>query len=103
MSTSDDLVIEKKKSTSKKLKLPSKYKVVIHNDDVTTVEFVMALLIAVFNHDHQNAANITQHVHDNGSGIAGIYPFEIAEQKMCEGVDLARVNNYPLVLKLVKE
>jgi ATP-dependent Clp protease adaptor protein ClpS len=98
-----NLVIEKKKSTSKKIKPPSKYNVVIFNDNVTTVEFVIALLIAVFDRDQETAIQITQKVHENGSGVAGNYAYEIAEQKCFEGVDLSRNNGFPLVLKIVEE
>jgi len=98
----DDLVIEKKKTTSKKLKPPSKFKVVVCNDNVTTVDFVVHMLMTVFNHSLEQAIQITQAVHENGSGIAGIYPHEIAEQKVYEGVELARTNKFPLVLKLTE-
>lgn len=97
------LVIEKKKSTSKKIKPPKKYKVVVFNDNVTTVEFVIAMLIAVFDRDQETAIQITQHVHESGSGVAGTYAYEIAEQKCYEGVELSRNNGFPLVLKIVEE
>jgi ATP-dependent Clp protease adaptor protein ClpS len=89
--------------TNQEIKPPVKYKVVIFNDDSTTVEFVVALLVKVFRHNTQTAISITTAIHNEGSGIAGIYTFEIAEQKTLEAVSMARNNNFPLVIKAVPE
>ena len=78
---------------------PKDYKVIILNDDATPIEFVIALLMTVFRHDEDTAFKITMNVHENGKGTAGIYSYQIAEQKEREGTTMARNNGYPLVLK----
>ena len=82
---------------------PSRYKVVLYNDDKTPVEFVIALLIKIFRHNEAGAIEITMKVHNEGSGVAGIYTYEIAEQKGMEATNLARQNNFPLVIKVEAE
>ena len=101
--TNEVPVIEKKKTVNKNIKEPGKYKVVIFNDNVTTVEFVVAVLVNIFNMSHEDAIDVTRAVHNEGSGIAGIYTFEIAEQKSKEATVLARQNSYPLVIKVEAE
>jgi ATP-dependent Clp protease adaptor protein ClpS len=100
---STDTVIEKKKVTSRKIQEPSKYKVIICNDDVTPVEFVVAMLVSVFGHSEPDALNLTLTVHNNGSAVAGTYSFEIAEQKSLDGTEMARLNGYPLLIKVEPE
>jgi len=82
---------------------PGKYKVVLLNDDKTPVEFVIAMLIKVFRHSESSAVSVTMQVHNDGAGIAGIYTYEVAEQKAIEGTNLARQHNYPLILKVEPE
>ena len=100
---STDIVIEKKKTTTSKIKEPSKFKVVVCNDDVTPLDFVMAMLVSVFNHDNDAARVLTQKIHTEGSATAGTYTHEIAEQKSIEGTSMARNNGFPLILKVVPE
>jgi len=90
-------------TTDSQIKEPSKYKVVILNDDYTTVEFVILLLVRIFRHNTDSAIRITQQIHDEGAGVAGIYTHEIAEQKVIDATDLSRANNFPLVIKAVPE
>lgn len=75
---------------------PSKYKVVLHNDDHTPMEFVIELLIGVYKHTQQIAEEITQNIHEQGKGIAGVYYYEIAEQKVSESLMYSRTAGYPL-------
>lgn len=82
------------------LKEPNMFNVMYINDDVTTMEFVIESLITVFNHSTDSAADITQHIHVNGSGVAATLPYEMAEQKGVEVTQLARNNGFPLVIKL---
>jgi len=82
---------------------PSKYKVVLYNDNHTPVEFVIALLMKIFRHSEQAAIDITLKVHNEGSGVAGIYSYEVAEQKGIEGTNMAREQGYPLVIKVEAE
>ena len=82
---------------------PKQWKVILLNDDTTPVEFVVALLMEVFKHSQESAQDITMQVHETGSGIAGIYSFEIAEVKTIEATNLARENDYSLQIKLEEE
>jgi ATP-dependent Clp protease adaptor protein ClpS len=100
---STDTVIEKKKTTSRKLQEPKKYKVVICNDDVTPMEFVVAMLMRVFRHNQEQAYDLTMAVHNQGSAVAGVYNYEIAEQKAIDGINLARSHGYPLLIKVEQE
>ena len=82
---------------------PSKYKVILYNDNHTPVEFVIALLMKIFRHSETSAVDITLKVHNEGSGVAGIYSYEVAEQKGIEGTNMAREQGYPLVIKVEAE
>ena len=75
---------------------PTLYKVVLLNDDYTTMEFVVNVLETVFQKSPAEAYRIMMHVHLNGRGIAGVYPWEVAETKAGEVVSLARDAGYPL-------
>jgi ATP-dependent Clp protease adaptor protein ClpS len=86
-----------------RIKEPSKYKVIFMNDDYTPVEFVIALLMSIFKHDQASATKITLQIHNDGSGVAGIYTYEVAEQKQMEATVVSRNNNYPLAIKLEEE
>ncbi len=97
----DDIVTERR--TGAKLKRPPLYKVILLNDDYTPMEFVVDLLKAVFHKPHAEATRIMLHVHQNGMGVAGIYPFEVAETKVRTVEELARENQYPLKCVMEKE
>lgn len=86
-----------------KLQEPKQWKVVLVNDDYTTVDFVISILQSVFKHDEETAKAITVQIHTTGSGIAGIYSFEIAEAKAVETTQLARAANFPLQTKIEEE
>jgi ATP-dependent Clp protease adaptor protein ClpS len=79
-----------------KAKKPSLFKVLLHNDDYTTMEFVVWLLMEVFHHDQAGAHRIMLHVHQKGVGVAGLYPREVAEMKVHKTIQLARAHEYPL-------
>ena len=82
---------------------PKRWKVIFLNDDSTPMEFVISLLIEVFKHTSDTARDIMLQVHETGSGIAGVYSFEIAEVKAVEATNLARTNGHPLQIKLEEE
>ncbi len=80
----------------KKTKRPKRWKVLLHNDDFTTMDFVVHILMK---HFHKSAAEATQvmlEVHYKGAGVAGIYPREVAETKVAEVTDDALANEMPL-------
>lgn len=85
------------------VKEPSKYKIIYLNDDVTSMEFVVESLVDHFEYDYTNAVNITEAIHEHGSAVVAVLPYEIAEQKGTEVIDKARSNNYPLQVKLESE
>ena len=67
-----------------KFQKPKKWVILIHNDDVTPMEFVIQLLAVVFTLDYEKATEITLQIHHDGQGVAGIYSHEVAEQKIAE-------------------
>lgn len=81
---------------------PLKWKVMVLNDDVTPINFVIALLMGVFKHDEDEAEEITMKIHNEGSAVAGIYSFEIAEAKAVDATSVARQEGFPLQLKVVE-
>ena len=75
---------------------PKNYKVILLNDDYTTMEFVVNLLIDVFGRKLDEAFEIMQKVHQEGSGVAGIYAFDIAQSRARRAMQKARGRGYPL-------
>jgi len=86
-----------------KAERPPKYKVLLHNDDYTTMEFVIEVLGEYFEKTRTEATRIMPHVHHHGLGVAGIYPFEIAETKVHQVTEHARVCEHPLLVTMEKE
>lgn len=85
------------------IKPPSRYKVIVNNDDVTPMEFVIVMLMTVFKHTQETATELTLKIHNEGSAVAGIYSYEIAEQKGIDATHLARENGHPLVIRVEQE
>lgn len=90
------LVLEERTRT----KQPPMFKVLLHNDDYTTREFVVWVLQTVFHKSDDEAVAIMSHVHNHGVGVAGIYTFEVAETKVTKTMHLARAQQYPLQLTI---
>jgi ATP-dependent Clp protease adaptor protein ClpS len=86
-----------------KLEKPKLYKVLLHNDDFTTMEFVIFVLQYVFNREDAEAFTIMLKVHNEGMGIAGIYPYEIANVKCNKAMNLAKAREYPLLCTVEEE
>jgi ATP-dependent Clp protease adaptor protein ClpS len=86
-----------------KLQKPKLYKVLFHNDNYTTREFVVAVLREVFRKSEADAVQIMLHVHYSGVGVAGIYTYEVAETKMLLVEKLAKENEFPLRLSIEPE
>lgn len=85
------------------LQPPKMWKVVILNDDHTPMDLVIELLTGIFKHDESTAKDITMEIHETGSAIAGVYMYEIAEQKSIEATNIARKNGAPLRLQVEEE
>jgi ATP-dependent Clp protease adaptor protein ClpS len=85
------------------LQPPKLWKVIFLNDDQTPMELVIDLLTQVFKHTESKAKEITLEIHNTGSGIAGVYSFEIAEQKGIEATTIARNNGSPLRIQVEQE
>ena len=75
---------------------PPQYKVLLHNDDYTSMEFVVSILENIFRKSRQEATRIMLNVHEKGIGVAGIYSREICETKIAIVHELARKNEFPL-------
>jgi ATP-dependent Clp protease adaptor protein ClpS len=103
MPTDIEEIVSVDNTVDDQLKEPGKYKVVLYNDDFTTMEFVVLLLMSVFKHTQESAMDLTHRIHHEGKAVAGIYRHEIAEQKVLEGTNLSRANNFPLVLRALPE
>ena len=78
------------------VKEPSMFKVLLINDDYTTMEFVVDVLMQVFNKSFESATAIMLNVHQKGVGVCGVYPLEVAETKIETVHSLARENGFPL-------
>jgi len=85
-----------------KLKTPSRYNVVILNDDSTPQEFVVNVLLTIFNRSTEQANSVMLEVHEKGRGIAGTYSYEVAEQKCVETITDARRHQFPLDVTIEK-
>ena len=88
-----------KQKTAVELRYPPRYDVIIFNDEYTPVEFVIKLLVEIFNKSVDTAKELTITVHEHGQAVAGTYNFEIAEQKTTEALATARASGHPLQLK----
>ena len=80
-----------------KLKRPPMYKVVLHNDDYTPMEFVVLLLEQIFGMSREKATQVMLHVHTRGKGVCGVFTKEIAETKVAQVNDYSRQNQHPLL------
>lgn len=96
-----DIQLEDK--IKEKITEPKLWKVILLNDDHTSIEFVISLLIEIFKHNVDTAKDITLQIHEQGSGIAGTYSHEIAEAKTVEALAMSRENGFPLQIKMEEE
>lgn len=83
-----------------KLSEPSLFKVLYMNDDITTMDFVVSTLIEYFDYNEETSIKITEDIHEKGSAVVAILPFEIAEQKGIEVTMEARRQGFPLQIKI---
>lgn len=89
----DQTVIEK----APKIKKPRMWKVVLHNDDYTTMEFVVWVLQLVFQKGQEEALSLMLAIHQTGRGVAGVFTRDVAETKASQVMDLAEANGMPLL------
>jgi ATP-dependent Clp protease adaptor protein ClpS len=90
------LIKFKKIKTQAKIKKPEFYEVILLNDDFTTMEFVVKVLQLFFNMTKPTANKIMLKIHNDGSAVCGVYPYEVAETKVIEVINFAKKNQYPL-------
>lgn len=86
--------------TNTAIKEPPMYKVIYLNDNQTTMEFVVESLVEFFNYNEETAVTITHDIHEDGSAVVAVLPYEIAEQKGIEVTVSARAQSFPLQIKL---
>jgi ATP-dependent Clp protease adaptor protein ClpS len=98
--SNDSNVIDRPPKKKKEPEKPGNFAVALHNDNFTPMEFVVYVLQEIFNHPHERAERIMLEVHEKGVGVAGIYNFEIAEQKAHDTADEAKENDYPLKISI---
>jgi ATP-dependent Clp protease adaptor protein ClpS len=96
-------VAEPKTRTKPKLERPKLYKVLLHNDDYTPMEFVVLVLVNVFHKSQSDATSIMLHAHTRGYAVAGVYTFEVAETKVSETLKLAEEAQFPLLCSMEPE
>lgn len=82
---------------------PSMYRVLLHNDDYTTMEFVVEILMIVFKKSPEDAVRVMLNVHHKGIGICGVYTYDVSETKVNTVHDLARQHGFPLKCTMEKE
>lgn len=99
--TTEDIKIDEK--IEKRIEEPKKYKVIFLNDNTTPMEWVIELLKGIFKHSQESSEKITLTIHNEGSGIVGVYTYEIAEQKTSEAITASREHGFPLTIKMERE
>jgi ATP-dependent Clp protease adaptor protein ClpS len=110
----DELYVERNNTVSEKTSIqsdlsviesirldpPKMWHVILHNDSVTTMEFVVLVLMQIFHKSFEDASDIMMNIHDNGKGVAGTYSNEVATQKRDDTLTAARSNGYPLKVEI---
>lgn len=87
----------------RKTQKPRRYRVVLHNDDYTTMEFVVHVLMKFFRKSYAEAHFLMLTVHTKGQGVAGVYPRDVAETKVVQVTQYARENGHPLLVTMESE
>lgn len=99
--TQEQIVLSEK--VKSEIQEPKRYKILFLNDDQTPMEFVIELLVKILHHSENVARDLTLEIHNSGSAVVGIFPFEIAEQKGLECTQLSRTNGFPLQITVEEE
>jgi len=100
MSVQDDVEVKTKTKSKVQIRPPVDYKVIYINDEVTTMGFVIESLVTVFDYTEELAFQATQKIHEDGSAVVAVLPYEIAEQKGLEVTMMARNQAFPLQITL---
>ncbi len=82
--------------TKDRVEKPRMFKVLLHNDDYTTMEFVISILKQIFQHSEGSAVRVMLHVHRKGVGVAGVYTREVAETRVDQALQVSRESGHPL-------
>ena len=85
------------------LEEPPLYRVLLHNDDFTTMDFVVYVLVQIFNRSEEDAIRLMLQVHTQGVGLAGVFTYEVAETKVAQTINLARSYEFPLLCTMEEE
>ena len=101
MSTKENIAVDEKIKVD--VQPPKMWKVVFLNDNVTPMELVIDILVGIFKHNEESAKKITLDIHNEGSAVAGVYPFEIAEHLAVESTHVAKRNGSPLKIQVEQE
>jgi ATP-dependent Clp protease adaptor protein ClpS len=96
-----DVAVEKRQQ--EKIEKPKRYKVIFHNDDYTTMEFVVRVLEMIFRKSPAQATQTMLEIHKKGTGVAGVYTREVAETKRDQTIEWAREEGHPLMLTIEPE
>lgn len=101
--TKTDAVVRNRIEPKLNIQEPPQYRVIYINDESTTMEFVVETLKVIFNYDEGAAMALTAQVHEEGSAVVAVMPYEMAEQKGIEVTLLARNNGFPLQVKIEQD
>lgn len=85
------------------LKKPKMYSLIMHNDDYTTMQFVVEILIQIFNKSSVEASELMMRIHTNGSALIGVYTYDIAVTKKLLAEQMAEQNEFPLKITIDEE
>lgn len=103
MSTKSDTSTIQRVQPRTDIEPPRNFKVIYLNDEITTMEFVIQSLIDVFDYEFDDATKVCKQVHEEGSSVVAVLPYELAEHKGVEVTLLARAQNFPLQIKIEPE
>jgi len=89
--------------TKQEIHIPKMYKVLMHNDDITPMDFVVSLLSIIFGHNEHNAYTLMMKIHTEGLAVCGIYTYEVAQTRTLQAKALAKNHAWPLNITIEVE
>jgi ATP-dependent Clp protease adaptor protein ClpS len=95
--------IEEEFDLALELEEPKMFKVILHNDDYTSMDFVVEVLVGIFHKTHAQAEQIMLQIHEKDKAVCGVYSFEIAQTKAAQVKQLAKQNEFPLLATIEEE